>query len=440
MTNRTVGRLALCLLLVWAFACVTMAQDDKAKAEEAAKTCDAPSNFSVWINCRVREVAATRLQQRDPVKRVQLPSIADTTTTLVDHSEAPDALGIALNLAGLSTASGEDDKGGVAFTTTAYALYAALKQRDPLNPTLYAAHPNLRRFSFTFGQETPEGEDAASGKTTLLGTRVLIINKRDSSLRSNRARLAPLSRRLSTATRDFSNIVSDVQDYLFDQLATRVGLPAERNAANLEAFGEQHLSGGHMAATLSMLSEDQLAEITQIISNRIESRVNLDADNMRVIEEIRRAPQLAFTFQSKLREGGGMDEYRTGLTFDYGLARRINLALNATFDYGDSKTVGADTRGGRVAGETHFQLTPDRRVLEGAGPWLFSVSGEGKWMSNAKPAYTGQLKLTIPVLDGVDFPVSVTFANRSDLIKESKVRGRFGFSLDVPRLLKAFKR
>ncbi|HEU4593585.1 MAG TPA: hypothetical protein VFS10_00350 [Pyrinomonadaceae bacterium] len=194
-----------------------------------------------------------------------------------------------------------------------------------------------------------------------------------------------------------------------------------------------------MTATLGLLTEEQLIAIDKLITNRIDSSVELDEANLKVIETIRRAPQLAFTFQSKLREGDGVDEYRTGLTFDYGLIRRVNLTLNGSFDYNDSKTIGGDTRGARFAGETHFLLTPDRKVLEGAGPWVFAVSGEAKWMSNTDATYTGQLKLTVPIMDGLDFPLSVSFANRSDLVEESHVRGRFGFSFDLPKLLKGIK-
>ncbi len=46
----------------------------------------------------------------------------------------------------------------------------------------------------------------------------------------------------------------------------------------------------------------------------------------------------------------------------------------------------------------------------------------------------GQLKLTIPInIAGFNMklPFSVTFANRTDLIKEKEVRGNFGFTLDI---------
>ena len=46
-----------------------------------------------------------------------------------------------------------------------------------------------------------------------------------------------------------------------------------------------------------------------------------------------------------------------------------------------------------------------------------------------------QLKLTIPVKDaGVKIPISITYANRTNLIEENEIRGSIGFSLDLDAL------
>lgn len=52
----------------------------------------------------------------------------------------------------------------------------------------------------------------------------------------------------------------------------------------------------------------------------------------------------------------------------------------------------------------------------------------------------GQLKLTIPIADfGIKLPLSVTFANRTDLVKESTVRANFGFTFDLDPLFARLK-
>lgn len=53
---------------------------------------------------------------------------------------------------------------------------------------------------------------------------------------------------------------------------------------------------------------------------------------------------------------------------------------------------------------------------------------------------TGQVLFTIPVKgSGVKIPLSFTFANRTELVKEREVRGNFGFTFDLDALFAKFK-
>jgi hypothetical protein len=88
-----------------------------------------------------------------------------------------------------------------------------------------------------------------------------------------------------------------------------------------------------------------------------------------------------------------------------------------------------------LAFESNFQLNPEHTIAGSNSPILFSTSAEAKWLSGAKPNYTGQLKLTIPLFDGISLPLSVSVANRSELIKEKTVKGRFGFTFDLTKLM-----
>lgn len=414
-----------------------------ALAQSAAKdkaACEAPpKTFDVWLDCRVIEVATPIVNQREPSKQVEMPSIADNTTSLVDQTAAPDLVGLALNLAGLnSNDSGNDSGASGSITFSAYSLYAAALQHDPLDPAFYVKHPDLRRFSFTFGQDAADEKDPSLGRAQVFSGKFLILNRRDASLNRNRKKLAVVSDHLRNVAVDAANIAFEVQNYLMDQLGPSLGLQlgSMDTKANKVNFLNTHLNGDALQATLDRLTPKQLDEIKSIIARRIESKVVFTEVDHRTIGEIRRAPQLSLTLQTKQRDGKGTDEYRAGMLFDYGLYQRVNLSLNGTFDYSDSKVVGGDTRGGRLAGEAIFQLTPEKSLVGPSRPFLFHISSEAKWGTQNKPAYTGQLKLTIPLFDGIDFPVSVSFANRTGLIKESTVRGRFGFTLDLAKLLK----
>ena len=52
----------------------------------------------------------------------------------------------------------------------------------------------------------------------------------------------------------------------------------------------------------------------------------------------------------------------------------------------------------------------------------------------------GQFKFTIPVKgSGVKIPLSVTFSNRTEFIKESKVRGNVGITFDLDTIFSKLK-
>ena len=70
-----------------------------------------------------------------------------------------------------------------------------------------------------------------------------------------------------------------------------------------------------------------------------------------------------------------------------------------------------------------------------------AMTQAGTIMPNTKGDLAfGQVKLTIPVKGtGFKIPFSLTFANRTELIKEREVRGNFGFTFDLDTLFAKFK-
>ena len=128
----------------------------------------------------------------------------------------------------------------------------------------------------------------------------------------------------------------------------------------------------------------------------------------------------------------------------------IDLTANASLTFFNSQPTGAGTkrlRDFRFAGQLDV---PFGRVDE-LGKFLFSFAGRyERLMENEMLApnmmlapkgdiAVGQLKLTIPIR-GTAFkiPLSVSFANRTELIKENEVRGNFGFTFDLDSLFAKF--
>lgn len=419
------------LLIVCAFVQSIQAQTDTC----LPSTPRANFDFNNWINCRVELLVSTAIEQRGTNKQVQAPSISDASTSLVDKTEAPDLVGLALNFAGISKGS-DESKNVNSITTTAFAVYAAASQIDPLDPVFYKKNSNLRNFSFTFGREDAS-ESNSNQASTILGFKVLFLNRRDISRKDNVKLLNDLVLKSEETTTDFVNTATEVQDYLYKVLPPVLKLPTTTTKTE---FINTRLNSENITATLNLLTQEQKEEVERILKKRITSEVNLAEQIETTYETIRRKPQLSLTFQSKRPSGNGADEYRTGLLFDMGVVNRLNLALNGTFDYKDSKSIGGDTRGGRFAAEAYYRLNSGKNLLfTGKDPFLLSFSGEGKWMSSEKPTYQGQARLTIPIFDGINIPLSVTYANRRELIKESKVRGNFGVTFDLAKALKGFK-
>ena len=187
--------------------------------------------------------------------------------------------------------------------------------------------------------------------------------------------------------------------------------------------------GEEIANAIDQFIDQQLTE-AELVAFR-----NLDDSAREAVEDIRRGAQLSLAFTTKQRRIG-IDEYLGTLIFDYGVADRTNLTLNGSYSYNDSKLIGGDLRGFKFAGQLRFQLNGEN--LLGKKPMFFDISTSGSWINNVDAIYKAQGKLTIPIADGIEFPISVTWANRTSLIDEKEVRGQFGFTLDTARLIRAF--
>lgn len=418
--------------------------NDVARAQEIDLKCSKAEGFQEWMNCRVDNAVKARINQRNPTKQSETPAISTGSTSLVDQSSASDLLNAALNLAGVDNNSDQPDRSSFSITASAYALQAAFQQHDPLDPAYYLRNRNWRRVWFTLGQELPDN-DAPTGtqKANIYGVKILAWDKRDISDVDNRDRIKTVINQMGPAAQKFGTMVREVRDYLFTTFGpvlgfSTAGLDEAQTVAVKARFAARLETKESLASIVGLLQEKDEEAIEEIIETNLDYEVQL-ADTLReTIEDIRRAPQFSLAFQAKTRGDDGTDEYRGEAILDYGVANRVNLSLNASFDYKDNKITGEDMRGGRFALESQFQLTPETK-LTGRGPWIFSVGAEGEWMSQMTPTYQAQAKLTIPLIFGMNLPCSVSWSNRTELIKESEVRGRFGFTFDIAKLANAFR-
>jgi hypothetical protein len=447
------------------------------------------NDFNNWLNNRIEErikaVAQARIDQNSNVNQTEAPSISDNSTSLVDQSSSSDLIGVALNLAGLGggTNNANPDKNSAAVTATAYSLYSAFRGEQPLDPSFYNRHRNWRRLSFTLGFE--KNQTDAQGQpvedTTIAGAKFLIIAGRDAArnpkelttvyqyLKAAAVSLARLNREIRDAVlfkdpalRNKLRIVEEVRAYANSPAASQVLAanrlqelqnlvtqpveiwfdPEETDKARLNArkvildfIENKYFDQAGLPLLLAALDEDALKQIDQLIDARLDAFTNLNNASRRAIEKIRRAPQFSLSFQSKQRKAG-IDEYTGEAIFDYGVHDRVNLTLNGGYFYKNSRIIGGDLRGANFAGQLQFQMTPEKS-LAGRSPLYFFLASEGNWASGVPFTYKLQGKVKVPLMDGIDFPISLTYANRTNLIDERDVRGQFGFTFDTAKLLRA---
>ena len=203
-------------------------------------------------------------------------------------------------------------------------------------------------------------------------------------------------------------------------------------------FANDYLSADYRNKLKDAVGQKVLDELDAFIDKQLtdtKAYEDLSDSTREALEEIRRAPQFSFYFLTKQRPNDGDDDYTGEAIFDYGVADRINLTLNGNYQYKNSRFIGADTRSAKVSGQFRFQLTPER--LAGRNPFFFFLSGDAGRHSGSKSTYHLQAKVNIPIFNGFDLPFSLTYGNQPDLNKEKTIRGQFGFTFDIARIMQA---
>jgi hypothetical protein len=407
-----------------------------------------PKTFDEWIGQRedalVFAQGRANLDRRSTTRQNEATTASSNTTSLLDRSSASEFLGVALNLAGLSgqfsdRSNDDDNADSIAATSTAYAFYALAIGQSPLNPKLYCEpiSRQLRNLSFTVGYDNQKDQEVkgASDNTTSIGLKYLFINKRDAC-----AFDIPAFRELAvSAAQARSNIVLAAQAYLCENVEKKGG--GSCTTEELKSFlTSKLLQESTFAELYSQLTDAHRDAIDTIVLSRVEPLVKLSEAAVGAVQRVNTGRQAAFMVSAKLADRG-TDKYNAMLILDYGPHSLIGLTANLGFDYLDIPN-GNNSYGGILAGQIIYRFglgevrqTGVRELFTGRDPVSVSVGVKANLMTDAKPIYQGQVKLKIPITDGIELPISLSFANRTELIDESEVRGQIGFTIDTSRLI-----
>jgi hypothetical protein len=190
---------------------------------------------------------------------------------------------------------------------------------------------------------------------------------------------------------------------------------------------------------------DQLAEaFERSFKSFLQARGN-------ILGTVAKGPIVTFEY-TNLRKVDEIDQSNFKLIAEGAFFRgRVDLAANASLTILNKIPAGMNLK--RVQDvDLSGQLDVPLGEVEKVGSIVLSFAGKYKhmmqdtMMANGMMADTkgdigvGQVKLTIPVKgSGVRIPISFTFANRTELIKEKIVRGNIGLTFDLDSIFARFK-
>ncbi len=192
-------------------------------------------------------------------------------------------------------------------------------------------------------------------------------------------------------------------------------------------------------------------ETTQAITNFAKGFEAYTLAKKDLLDKIAKGRLITFEYTNN-RQVNAPDTSNFNFIAEGGTGRRIDFTANASLTMFNKKPVGLNInriRDFQFAGQVDIPFGD----VKGFGQPVFSFAGRyERLMENASTqAGTitpntkgdiafGQVKLTIPIKGtGFSLPISMTFANRTELIKEKDVRGNFGFTFDLDKILAKFK-
>lgn len=395
------------------------------------QTCDPPPTLSEYVVCEVRRIARERIMRSDDTRQVEAPAASPNSTTLVNRSSAPDTIGISITPDALASRSRASRSTDISTTISLYFLHALVSGRNPYDESFYDNNTSkYRRFSFTYGRSYPEGRMSvpAQGSHTFKG-KFLLSASRDVGDPSNRGILSKLVDNLRSGTSQaYAQTYGKVEDYLLRRFG--------RGRPDDEAIPELR-DAKTFPAILGQFTDEDRKEIQRIIEERIESDVQFQRLMDDIIREIQRRPQFAVSFTMRKSKGIGSNLYRSEFIMDNKLPADFSSTLNMSYDFSDAlSSTGVNRHIGRLVGEIQRKVGKPLG-LPAKQPLSIAISGEGNWGSNSTPLYRGQFKITIPLISGLNIPLSFTIANRTS-VPLADVKGQMAITADFGKLSRAF--
>jgi hypothetical protein len=388
----------------------------------------------------IRDIEAARID-----KQVGGPPGNAGSTTLVTKGGTPAIIGFAVENGGLTRTV---DGTTVTLRGNPLGMVEALQKKGFV--TSYQDDSEsarlLRKLSFSASFDTSRGDTPGTflaNRQQLSGYsfRYEFKNDRDPRNQKYKAAWEDLVR---NHVQQVANDLSWIQRLFDTHPAYSAWLTAAKEA--VANASDQDLAN---VVTLQFESLQQIS-IPPDLAAKLESfRTDFNAyrgGRSKLLEIIAKAPIFTFEYVNS-RRPGLIDTSNFKIIAETGLFKgKGDLTYNGSFTLFNSKpgvgmkrmrdfdnSVRLDIPLGDVRKVGNF-------VLTFAGQYKRLTEDELPGLNNRGDIASGQLLFTIPLKGtGFKIPVSLSFANRTELLKEKEVRGNFGFTFDLDSIFAKFK-
>jgi hypothetical protein len=379
------------------------------------------------------------------------------STSLVTKGSVPAILGFAVDNGGLVKSTNGSTitfRGNVAGLAKALGGKGFISGYDEDSTTTRF----LRRTAFSFSFDASRGDEPGTftgnkQQISNYSVHLDLYNKRDP--------------RAARYREDWTNFLKTVSEALSKQIQTSFSVLADgpantwkdpalqswyvlmdsairsANADEVETVLKSHLD--QAPAGLSDTTITELRGFDKYFKAWLDGR-------QAILDKIAKAPIVSFEYVND-RPVNAPSLSKFNLIGEVGFGPKLDLTFNGALTMFNSKpTTPGVNRVRDFQFATQFDV-PFGELGLGLGKPVLSFAGRyerlmadattsaGTTMPNTQGDIgVGQIKLVIPIKNsGVRIPISFSFANRTELIKEKEVRGNFGFTFDLDALFAKFK-
>ena len=386
-------------------------------------------------------------------KNVNASGSSAGSTSLVSKAGIPAVFGFAVENGALTRTI---DGTTVTFTGNPVGLVEAMAKKGFIdsfqNQDDFTAF--LRKLSFGISYDTSRGDQGGiftGNRQQLSGFsfKYNIVDQRDPRHQRYTERWREITRKQA------SDLALSLNNFVIS-LATGTGLPsfdAWRDETNQALTGKTRFEEIEPILVAQFRKLASIALPAEVKAQVTAVATDLDAfitERNNILDEISNGWIATFDYNNERPvTGPSLSNFRF-LAEKGAYNGSIDFTGNASLTIYNSRPTTPNTqrlRDFRFAGQIDVPIGDVAKT----GKFMLSFSGRYERLLNDEPVpgtslvikkgdiAAGQLKLTIPIRGtALKFPLSITFANRTELIQEKEVRGNFGVTFDIDSILAKF--